>query len=116
MANHKIVIEGIDKDGNLILSDKGKQKVKPGDTVTWEIKKGSGVASIISIVEKSNSKSNVFEPDPAPVVITGTINKDILKGKKGKNPVVKENYSIIFTTTENPGNQLCFDPTIQVNN
>ncbi len=114
MANHNIIIEGIDKDGNLKLSDKGKHKVKPGDTVTWEIKKGSGIASIISIVEKSISKSNVFEPDPAPTVIKGTVNKDLFKGIKKPKPI-QESYSIIFTTIENPGNPLCFDPTIQVN-
>jgi len=68
MANHKIVIEGIDPNDRtkLILSVKKKftnnLKVKPGDKVLWKIGKYSDVASIS--IKENESSTNVFSKGP----------------------------------------------------
>lgn len=116
MANHKIVIEGIDPNDptKLILSVKKKFtnniKVKPGDKILWKISKHSDVASIS--IEKNQSSTNVFSKGP----------KEIKKSKNWNGTVdpkitvpCEELYTIKFKPS---GSKETYhhDPKITVNN
>ena len=110
MANRPIHITGIESDGSLILSDNGQTNVDPGDTVTWIIDNGSGVAAITGI--ENSGPDDVFAPnDPAPVGSSsnwrGTVNPEI-------PPNSEENYIINYTRKNGRGSG-SFDPKIQVN-
>jgi hypothetical protein len=65
MANHYIIITGIDEHDDLILSDDGETTAHADDTITWIIGGNSGVASITAITEVNGV--DVFTPDPTPV-------------------------------------------------
>jgi hypothetical protein len=114
MANHTITITGIDPTDppTLILSDRGKTLVNPGDTVTWDIRPHSGVASI-TVAETPDIPGNidVFDPDPAPLGNSGK-----WRGRVRPNIVwgAVEWYTINFTP-EGGGTDIRFDPKIQVN-
>lgn len=109
MPNRPITIEGIDQNGLLILSDKGKTNVDPGDTVTWKIHPGSGVAEIKSIVKSDGV--NVFSKGPSQVGSSnnwkGTVNPEIPKGSE-------EKYDIHFTRKGSTQIEI-HDPKIIVN-
>ena len=108
MPNRPIHIEGIKSDGSLILSDKGLTKANGGDTITWIIDHGSGVAAITGIVNMG--PDDVFAPDdPAPV--GGSSN---WRGRINGPPNSEEEYTINYTKAK--GNESgSFDPKIQVN-
>lgn len=108
MANHTITILGINKDGSLNLSDGGTTTALPGDTITWVIGDGSGVASITGIVD--NSQIDVFSPDPAPVSPTswkGTINPTQIPAAE------TEMYTINYTKVGS-AKVFAMDPEIEV--
>ena len=89
MASLAIIVTGINKKGQLILSDKGKTVAAPGDTISWIINGDSGVAAITAIID--DSKNDVFHPDPVPTGAStwqGTINK--------KSKDAKEIYTINY--------------------
>ncbi len=116
MSNHKIWILGINPEdpNQLILSVKEKitnnLNVKPGDKVTWEIKKKSGVASIT--ITKNESSTNVFSKGPKEIKGSsswkGTVDPDI------KAPT-NELYTIHFTPKDSKEIRR-YDPKISVNN
>lgn len=109
--NHPITILGIDANGDLNLSDHGVTTTSPGDTVTWIIGPGSGVAYIRAIVDTS-PPVDVFSPSdpPAPVGNStnwkGTINPSITSP-------MEEDYCIHYTKTD--GTIGDHDPKILVN-
>ncbi|HEY5686752.1 MAG TPA: hypothetical protein VIS27_00430 [Yeosuana sp.] len=108
--NIPIQIIGIDPTDStkLILSDNGNSNVDPGDTVTWSIKSGSGVASITNIYADSGS-TDVFNPDPSSQGSSGnwrgTVNPALNSGF--------EDYTICWTSAS--GTSACFDPRITIN-
>lgn len=108
MRNHPITITGIDPNGNLILSDRGKTEVDPGDTVTWKIHPQSGVNEITGII--NNSEINIFSQGPAQVGSSknwkGTVDPNIPRGSE-------EDYDIAYTKTGSSANRM-FDPKISV--
>lgn len=108
MANHDIVIKGINSDGTLDLSDHGKTDANHKDTVTWKIKKESNVERIDSIVPKSTS-INLFSKQPAPTDSTGRIWKGTIHSKLSGT----EDYTIGWTAVGNTTPRF-FDPKIQV--
>jgi plastocyanin len=108
MPNRPITIEGIDSNGGLILSDRGKTEVDPGDTVTWIIHPRSGVNEITGII--NNSEINIFSEGPSRVGNSknwrGTVDPNIPRGSE-------EDYDIAYTKTGSTGSQM-FDPKISV--
>lgn len=113
MANHKILIAGI--DGNhLILTVNGKPtnnlNVNPSDKVTWKIDKKSGVKSISEIEDISDI--NVFSKGPKKRKKSsswrGTIDPEI------KVPS-EELYNIKYKP-KGSKEILQYDPKISVNN
>lgn len=108
MPNRPITIEGIDPNGGLILSDRGKTEVDPGDTVTWIISPRSGVKEITGII--NNSEINIFSQGPSRVGNSnnwrGTVNPNIPRGSE-------EDYDIAFTKTGSSTPRM-FDPKISV--
>jgi hypothetical protein len=64
MATRVVRITGSDiNNGQLELSDRGHTKADPGDTIQWQIEQNSGVDSIVSIQEKSDSE-NIWASPP----------------------------------------------------
>ncbi len=118
MPNNPINITGIDplNTNNLILSDGGNSGVDPGDTVTWNIQSGSGVAAIVAIVDKFASTPtapDLFAPDdPAPwpqsdsSTWRGTVNANMTSGQS-------ESYYITWTPSDGTPDRV-FDPIIRV--
>lgn len=109
MPNHPITIEGIDSNGGLILSDRGKTEVDPGDTVTWIIHPRSGVNEITGII--NNSEINIFSEGPSRVGGNsknwrGTVDPNIPRGSE-------EDYDIAYTKAGSTTNRM-FDPKISV--
>jgi len=109
MPNRPIHIEGIEANGDLILSDHGQTNVDRGDTVTWIIQPQSGVQEINKIVKSAGVE--VFSIIPALVGNSGnwrgTISLTIPGGSE-------EKYDIHYT--RNGGTQIeIFDPKIMVN-
>lgn len=109
--NHPITILGRDAKGQLILSDRGVTTTRPGDTVTWLIHPGSGIAKINAIANLS-LPVDVFSPDDPPRPVgnssnwKGTINPDILT-------LMEEEYCIHYITTDGISHE--DDPKIIVN-
>lgn len=108
MPNRPITIEGIDANGGLILSDKGKTDVDPGDTVTWIIGRHSGVKEITGII--NNSEINIFSKGPEKLAGSpnwrGTVDPNIPKGSE-------EDYDIAYIKKGTTTNRM-FDPKISV--
>ena len=108
MANRPITIEGIDPNGQLILSDRGNTIVDPGDTVTWLISPQSGVKEITAII--NNSEVNIFSEGPSKIGNSknwrGTVDPNVARGSE-------EDYDIAYTKNGSSGSQL-FDPKISV--
>lgn len=109
MTNHPITIEGIDNQGELILSDKGKTNVEPGDTVTWNIRPDSGVEVIKDIVRSDGV--DVFSEGPSRVGSSsnwrGKVNPEIQRNSE-------EKYDIHFTRKGSNTVEI-HDPKIKVN-
>lgn len=111
------ITHGDPVEGILTLDPPGELIVLQGDTVTWEIVAGSGVAAITKISEKPMS-FDLFKPDPSLVPGTtnwkGTINPDIGSDQH-------EDYYITWTTAgtgwlgkDGGGITKTFDPKISV--
>ncbi len=108
MPNRPIKIEGIDSNDGLILSDRGKTEVDPGDTVTWIISPRSGVKEITGII--NNSEINIFSEGPSRVgnsnIWRGTVDPNVRRGSE-------EDYDIAYTKNGFTSNRM-FDPKISV--
>lgn len=108
LTNYDIIIEGINDDHSLRLSDGGFTAVHSEDEVTWIIAEGSNVESIVKIPKKLLSPK-VFVNRPAKV------NQFKWKGKTIRVDKTKEErYSIIYIDARD-GKQYKYDPVIQVN-
>lgn len=109
MSNHPITVEGIDQNGLLILSDRGKTNVDPGDTVTWNIHPRSGVSAITDILRSDGV--DVFSQGPSRVGNSnnwrGTIDPNIPRNSE-------EKYDIHFTRVGSDTVEI-HDPKIVVN-
>jgi hypothetical protein len=107
-AHHLIEIQGINPDGTLILSDDGTTIVHPGNTVTWKIGQGSGVAAIY--IMDDNGSPNVFHHDLRKLPFS----TDWRGRVKPYEEAVVEHYSIFFYLDR--GDEIGrYDPKIQVN-
>ena len=95
---------------------RGNSGVDPGDTVTWNIQSGSGVAAIVAIADKFASTPtapDLFAPDdPAPwpqsdsSTWRGTVNANMTSGQS-------ESYYIRWTPSDGTPDRV-FDPIIRV--
>lgn len=84
--------------------------VKPGDTVTWKLKKDGGIDQITAITNKAGSQ-NIFSDGPKQVKEgdstsdwTGTVSEDATGS---------ESYSIDYKIGDEPFTD---DPILKVNN
>tara|TARA_R110000868_G_scaffold81814_2_gene231358 strand:+ start:8027 stop:8401 length:375 start_codon:yes stop_codon:yes gene_type:complete len=111
------ITQGDPTTGVLTMDPPGDLVVVQGDTVTWEIVAGSGVAAITKISEKPMS-FDLFNPDP--VLVTGTTSwKGTVNPEIGSNQ--SEQYFITWTTAgtgwlgkDGGGISKTFDPRISV--
>lgn len=102
-----ITIERV--NGNdLELSDGGTTYARRNDHITWEIGAGSGVAAITGIYWKRGDDVFVRRPRKKPLSTSwaGRIKDEPQK--------MTEEYSIGFKKTPD-GNEIIYDPIIQVN-
>lgn len=112
--NHDIKIIGIKGSGPDLIISPEETIAKPGDTITWIIEPGSGVATIQDISPSDGKTPPLFSPRPTPLP-TSTRCKAGVNGAI-KPPSTRE-YSITYTTVFQPTVpvKVVFDPKIQVN-
>ena len=107
----KITITGIDGNGGLILDDHGKTYADHNEEVSWHVKPGSGVDSIVDIDAKGSTPSvNIWANDPDQVG-----NSNIWKGTIKANGVDGKEWNYYIDWEDQYGQTQHFDPKIIVN-
>lgn len=118
-----IIIEGIEANGELIMSDGGETYAEKSDIIYWDIGPDSGVNEIKDIQKKPNCPY-VFQEGPYRETNSKRW-KGIIKNEFDKDTIdeyydpqtksITEYYNIHYTKTGEGNDVHIYDPKIQVN-